>query len=68
MGINLSAHNHCCITDSQFKKQDDAEHINSKNQIEKEPFKIAEQLIDTGASLISDFSPSRQHSKNTNAN
>ena len=63
---NVSNKYYCCVSDSHFNKSEDAEHINSKNEIEKEPFKIAEQLIDRGASFMSDYSP-RKHSKNGNA-
>ena len=39
------------------------ETITSKNELEKEPFKIAEQLIDTCKSIMSDYPP-RKYSKN----
>ena len=60
---NLHISHHCCIHDSSFNKSEDKETINSKNEWEKEPFKIAEQLIDTGKSIMSDYSP-RKYSKN----
>ena len=54
---NLHISHHCCIHDSSFNKSEDKETINSKNEVEKEPFKIANQLIDTTKSFMSDYSP-----------
>ena len=61
---NLHISHHCCIHDSSFNKSEDRESINSKNELEKEPFKICEKLIDTGKSIMSDYSP-RKESKNS---
>ncbi len=57
---NISTNHYCCIHESNFHKNKDKETIDSKNEIEKEPFKIAEQLIDTGKSIMSDYSPRKE--------
>jgi len=61
---NLHFRNQCCITDSNFKG--DVEDIENNKEIEKEPFKVIEKTIDRAQSFISDMSPARRSSKDSN--
>ena len=61
--ININPEYHCCIHDSNFKKDDKQENIET---IEKEALKLGSKAIDRAESFFTEFSPSRKHSKEAN--
>ena len=60
MGGVLNINYHCCIEDSTFNKSQ-KENIET---VEQKAMDMGDKAIDKMESLISDFSPSRQHSTN----
>ncbi len=65
MGGVINTNTYCCIHDSTFK--DDCKEKENVETIEQKAMNMGDKTLDKIESFITDISPSRKHSKNSNA-